>query len=234
MSRTSALDEKILSAVPYIILFISAFTWFVCYQVGLFTFNKTNAVSVLSSVIQGMSALISVAIAVAIFRIQSLENRNQSLEQSTLNYIFQITVITYPQWIPSVEEAISSKSITDRYYKHRVDYLNQETGFNGLGREKKVKEYAEDRDIQQKRLEETLNLHVRVEETIQRLKYGVLMSVVFLMLPVILSFLMLMVVDALNPLVNFALISAIVLFSVSGIALLIQLVAVSTVRSAKS
>ena len=54
------------------------------------------------------------------------------------------------------------------------------------------------------------------------------------MLPIVLSFLLLMVTDALNALANFILISVIFLLSVTGIALLVQLVSVSTVRSAKS
>ena len=173
MSKSSNLEQRILSVFPYIILVVFAISWFICYRIGLLTFNKNNAVTVFSSVIQGMSALLSVAIAVAIFRIQSLENRNQSLEQSTLNYIFQITAITYPQCIPRVENAIKSGALTNWYYNNRLNASK-----SGI-LPRTQQELEEDRNEQQKRLEETLNLHTRIEQTIQRMKNGVLMITIF-------------------------------------------------------
>ncbi len=93
---------KIQTVVPLIFFSFIAIIWVVYYNIGFSNFNKENSVSIYGSVIQGMSALLSIAIAVIIFRIQSLENRNLSLEQSTLNYVYNITHWTYPQWGSSV------------------------------------------------------------------------------------------------------------------------------------
>lgn len=173
-----------------------------------------------------MSALLSVAIAVIIFRIQSLENRNQQLEESTLNFIFQTTRSAYPKWIPSVEEGIQNKALTEQYYKSRVKSLD----LSQSGYDKKVKEYAEDRDIQQKRLEETLNLHTRTEQTIQQVRDGVINSTIMLIIPILLSFLLLMVSDAFDVSFNFVFVSTVVFLSASGIAGLIKTVLESTVK----
>ena len=220
------LQQKLLRYFPWITLILVFVIWFNYYRIGFSSFNKSNAVSIFSSVIQGMSALLSVAIAVIIFRIQSLENRNQSLEESTLDFIFRTTGLTYPKWIPSVEEDIRSGAVTERYYRIRIAAL----GLDVKGRNEKVQEYAEDRRIQQKRLDETLNLHTRIEQTIQRIRSGVITSVVFLIMPILLSFLLLMVSDTLDVSVNFVFVSVVVLMSASGIAGLIKTVLESTVK----
>lgn len=231
MSKSVKLGQKILSISPLIIFILIAVIWFNYYSLGFSHFNKNNAVSIFGSVIQGMSALLSVAIAIIIFRIQSLENRNQLLEESTLNFIFQITQFTYPQWIPSVEEHIRNGTITNRYYDRSVDILNRTIGLAKPDYEKGLKELQRDRDEQQKRLMETLNRHTRIEQTIQRIRNGVFSSVVFLVLPILLSFLLLMVSDALESSYNFVFVSIVVLMSAIGIALLIKLVLESTVHS---
>jgi hypothetical protein len=175
------------------------------YTFGFSGFNKENAVSIFGSVIQGMSALLSVAIAVVIFRIQSLENRNLSLEQSTLNYVFNITRWTYPQWGLSVEDDIKSGRITTRY----------SSIFNTS---------AEERTLQQTRLLETLDRLHSTEQTIRRIRKDIPSSVLFLVLPILFSFLLLMVSDTLNVEYIFFFVSFVVIMSATGTALLIRLV----------
>lgn len=226
MTRIAKLQQKLVSYFPLIVFLLVIVIWVSYYRIGFSSFNKSNAVSIFSSVIQGMSALLSVAIAVIIFRIQSLENRNQQLEESTLNFIFQTTRSAYPKWIPSVEEGIQNKALTEQYYKSRVKSLD----LSQSGYDKKVKEYAEDRDIQQKRLEETLNLHTRTEQTIQQVRDGVINSTIMLIIPILLSFLLLMVSDAFDVSFNFVFVSTVVFLSASGIAGLIKTVLESTVK----
>lgn len=212
--------------VPLALFVMFVIMWFSFYFLGISSFNKNNSVSIFGTVIQGMSALLSVAIAVIIFRIQSLENRNQSLEQTTLNYIFQITQAVYPQWSSSVENDIRSKGLTNRYFSSRVDA--NEAGF--LPRKYTKEELQKDRDEQQKRLKETLNLHNKTNQTIRRIKSGVFSSVVFLVFPILFSFLLLMVSDSLDPSYNFIYVSIMVLMSMIGITLLLKLVLESTIN----
>ena len=219
--------------VAIIVLLAIVFIWLYYYSIGFSTFNKNNAVSIFGSVIQGMSALLSVAIAVIIFRIQTLENRKQSLEESTLNFIFQITKMTYPQWIPSVETDIKSGSLTNRYYNRRVntsELIRMEANKPTKYRQR-IKEYAEDRDTQQARLTETLNLHNSISQTIRRIKNGFYTSAIFLIMPIIISLLMFMVSDAIDSFGNFVVVSVVVLMSALGIAILIEIVVTSTVES---
>jgi|SRR3989304_3062994 len=91
-------------------------TWFYYFVIRAPSFSKETAVTIHDSIIQGISGLGSVAIAVIIFRIQSLENRNHSLEQTTLNYISQTMGWSYPEWTASVEEDIKNRTLTNRYY----------------------------------------------------------------------------------------------------------------------
>ena len=113
------------------IVIIFAVVWFGYFQMGLFSFNAENAVSIYGTVVQGMSGLLSVSIAVIIFRIQSLENRLHSLEDSTIDYTFQIIHHIYPKWLPELEESIRNGSITNKYYKlqkARAERQNLKTG----------------------------------------------------------------------------------------------------------
>ena len=187
-----------------VILFVVVIVlvWILYYVIGSPSFNRNNAVSIYGTVIQGMSALLSVALAVVIFRIQSLENRNQSLEQSTLDYIHRITQWTYPQWIPSLEENIRDRSITERY--------SQSHGTS-----------EEERNLQQKRLEETLNLHTATDQRIQRTKDRIMITLAFLITPILMSFFLLMVSDAFASLVTFYSVSTVILLSACGIVFLI-------------
>lgn len=234
MSKIVKFQQKLLSYFPLIILILVFVIWVNYYSIGFSSFNKNNAVSIFSSVIQGMSALLSVAIAVIIFRIQSLENRNQLLEESTLNFIFQTTRLIYPQWIPSVEEDIRNRTLTNRYYDKRVDILNRTIGLTKTNYEKRLKDLQRDRDTQQKRLEETLNIHTRIEQTIQRIRNGVVSSVILLVMPILISFLWLMVSDTFDASYNFVFVSIVVLMSAFGVAELIKIVLESTVQSDKS
>lgn len=207
--------------------------WFWYCSIGFSSFNKNNAVAIFGSVIQGMSALLSVAIAVVIFRIQTLENRKQSLEESTLNFIFQITKSTYPQWIPSVEADIKSRILTNQYYNACVNTseLDRMKGNEPAKYRQRIKEYAEDRDTQQTRLMEVLNIRNRISQTILRIKSGFFPSAIFLMTPIIVSLLFFMVSDAFDSFANFLMVSAVVLSSALGIALLIMIVLESTVET---
>jgi hypothetical protein len=197
--------------------------------IGFENFSKNNAVTIFSSVIEGMSALLSVAIAVIIFRIQSLENRNQSLEQSTLNYILQVVGWSYPSWISSTERDIRNKSITERYLSSMRAKRTQAISLPISQVEEKF--FAEERDRQQERLEEILNLHTNIAKTIERIKNRFYTSAVFLILPILSSLLLLMVSDVLNNYWNFFFVFVVVGMSALGITLLIAIVLESTVKA---
>jgi hypothetical protein len=225
MSKIAWLRQRIQLVVPLIIFVLIAVIWFNYYNLGFSHFNKSNAVSIFGSVIQGMSALLSVAIAVIIFRIQSLENRNQSLEQTTLNHVYEIVNWSYAEWDAPLELDIRNKSITDRYYQNRLELQRQ-------GRLPWTKEELEkDRDKTQKRLEGNLSKHDGTKRTIQRIRNGVFSSVVFLIMPILFSFLLLMVSDALDASYNFVFVSIVVLMSAMGIVSLIKMVLDSTVQN---
>ena len=196
---------KIQTVVSLIIFSLVAVIWVSYYSDGFSNFNKENSVSIYGSVIQGMSALLSIAIAVIIFRIQSLENRNLSLEQSTLNYIYNITHWTYPQWGSSVEDDIRSGKITTRY---SILLSTSE----------------EEKKLQQTRLIETLDSIHSTELKIKRTRRNIYSNVILLMLPILSSFLLLMVSDDLNVELSFLFVSTVVLMSAYSIALLISIV----------
>ena len=191
-------------------------TWYYYFIISTPSFSKETAVTIHDSIIQGISGLGSVAIAVIIFRIQSLENRNHSLEQTTLNYISQTMGWSYPEWTASLEEDIKNKTLTNRYYA-RIPSKTDEF-------------VATERDRQQKRLEEALDLHTRIQQTVRRMRRDVFYSAVFLILPILLSLLLLLVVDLLDVFWNFAFLSAVVLMCSLGISLLIKMVLGSTVK----
>jgi hypothetical protein len=198
MSEKNVLSRNVVIAFIVVIVLV----WVLYYLIGSPSFNKSNAVSIYGTIIQGMSALMSVALAVVIFRIQSLENRNQSLEQSTLDYIHRITQWTYPQWIPSLEENIRDGSITERY--------SQSHGTSD-----------EERNLQQKRLEETLNLHTATDQRIQRTKNRIMITLAFLITPILMSLFLLMISDAFASLVTFYSVSIVILLSAFGVVCLI-------------
>jgi uncharacterized membrane protein len=190
--------------------------WFYYFAIRSPGFNKETATTIHDSIIQGISGLGSVAIAVIIFRIQSLENRNQSLEQTTLNYISQTMGWSYPEWTASLEEDIRNKTLTNRYYARlppKADEL-----------------VAAERDRQQRRLEEALDLHTRIRQTIRRIRNDVIYSAIFLILPILLSLLLLMMVDLLDVFWNFVFLSTVVLMCALGILSLIKMVLESTVK----
>ena len=195
-------------------LFVSVILWIFCVYVGSNTFNSENAVSIYGTMVQGMSALLSVSIAVIIFRIQSLENKVQSLEQYTLDYIFRISKFAYAYWIPSVEEHIRSGIIVTKYYLRR----------NEPPTEEKCKEIEENRDSQQKSLIESLNVRESIKKTIQKTKIGGYQSFILLILPILLSFYMLILSDGLPDSTSFISISLVILLSILGILSLIKTV----------
>jgi hypothetical protein len=198
-----------------------AIAWGVYYYVGSPSFQKDNAFSIYGTIIQGMSALLSVSIAVIIFRIQSLENRNQSLEQSTINYIFQISQQIYPKWLPCLEEHIRRGIITQKYHERRkMDVVASHYSASAL---------KKDKEDQQNRLMECLNEHVRIEKTIQQTKKGALGSFGLLISPIFLSFFLLLISDALAQYLSFYLVSSVILLSAFGIFSLILTVVGSIV-----
>jgi hypothetical protein len=201
------------------ILFIIAGIIVYYYAVGFSSFSKATATEIHDDILQGLSGLGSVAIAVIIFRIQSLENRSNSLEQSTLNYISQTMGWSYPEWTSSLENDIKNKVITNRYYTNQ--HLKDD-----------VIVVAE-KERQQRRLEESLDLHIRIQQTIRRIRNDVFSCVFFLLLPLLLSLLLLMVSDFLDLFWTFASVSIVVLMGSLGIMLLMKMVLGSTVKESE-
>src|SRR4030065_1140560 len=193
--------------------------WYYYFIVSTPSFSKEPCVTIHDSIIQGISGLGSVAIAVIIFRIQSLENRNHSLEQTTLNYISQTMGWMYPEWTGSLEEDIKNKTLTNRYYA-RIPSKTDEF-------------VATERDRQQKRLEEALDLHTRIQQTVRRIRKDVFYAAFFLILPILLSLLLLLLVDLLDAFWNFFFLSVVVLMCSLGISLLIKMVLESTVKESQ-
>jgi hypothetical protein len=189
------------------------------YAVAFSSFQKTTASEIHDDILQGLSGLGSVAIAVIIFRIQSLENRNQSLEQTTINYISQTFGFTYPEWTRSLEADIKNQTLTNKYYMN-VPLKSKELVF-------------EEKDRQQKRLEEALDLHMRIRQTIKRIRTDIFSCAVFLIMPLLLSLILLTVSDVLDIFWTFVSVSVVVLMSAMGIMLLIKMVLGSTVKEAQ-
>ena len=99
-----------ISVVIILILLIIAGTIVDDYAVSFSSFSRETAVSIHDDILQGLSGLGSVAIAVIIFRIQSLENRSNSIEQATLNYISQTMGWTYPDGLHRSRTILRAKS----------------------------------------------------------------------------------------------------------------------------
>ena len=193
----------------------------ICYYfvVDFSSFKKATASEIHDDILQGLSGLGSVAIAVIIFRIQSLENRNQSLEQTTLNYISQALGFTYPEWTSSLEDDIKNHSITNRFYAS-VPSKSREL-------------VLEEKQRQQKKLEEALDLHTRVKQTIRRIRNDVFSCAIFLIMPLLLSLILLMVSDFMDIFSTYLSVSIVVVMSALGIMLLIKMVLESTIKESK-
>ncbi len=215
MPNTFRFNSKIVLIMFAVFILLVGIIFFY-YTIGLSGFSKENARAIHSDILQGLSGLGSVAIAVIIFRIQSLENRNHSLEQATLNYISQTLSWSYPEWTSSVEDEIRNRTLTNRYYATLPS--------------KTDKFVMEERDRQQKRLEEALNLHNRIKQTINRIRNDVILCAVFLITPLLLSLILSLVSDLLDILWTFVSVSIVVLMSALGIILLIKMVLESAVR----
>ncbi len=218
MPRPFESRNKIL---PIILLVLLILISIICYYyiIGFSSFKKATANEIHDDILQGLSGLGSVAIAVIIFRIQSLENRNQSLEQSTLNYISQTMGWSYPEWTASLEDDIRNKTLTNRYYSHlppRTDEL-----------------VSAEKDRQQKRLEEALDLHTRIRQTIRRIRSDVFSCAFFLIMPLLFSLILLMVSDFFDTFWSFVFVSVVVVMSALGIMLLIKMVLESTIKESE-
>ena len=219
MLRTSVFRNKPLVVIILVFLFVIGI---VClyYALAFSSFKKATAAEIHDDILQGLSGLGSVAIAVIIFRIQSLENRNHSLEQSTLNYISQTMGWSYPEWTLSLENDIRNQTLTNRYF------ANVPSKSSDL--------VLEEKQRQQKRLEEALDLHKRIQQTIRRTRNDAFSFTFFLILPLLLSLILLMVSDVLNPFWTFFSVSIVVAISAVGIMLLIKMVLGSTVQESES
>jgi hypothetical protein len=207
-------DSKFLQiAIPLIVLIISLGIWFVSYYVGFPSYDVKNSSQNYGSIIQGMSALLGVVLAAAIFRIQSLENRVQSLEQSTLDYVYKIIKHTYPEWDDRFEENIKNGNITNNYFelqRRKHEHSDQE--------------YQTDRLIQQKGLTNNMAKHTNLKQSISNIKHQVIGVSLILIAPIAISFLMLMSTDSLTPGNNFFMISFTIYLSIFGIVLLLSVI----------
>jgi len=186
--------------------------WILAYKFSIGNFEKENTISILDTLVQGTLTLLGVAIAVIIFRIQSLENRKETLEQSTLNYISQITGIVYPQWIPDVEDDIRKERLTDRYYYGRLERTDRPRGPEYL------KALQDDRVAQQTRLMQTLSLHDNINKTIQLAKRDFKISSSVLSIPIIGGLVYLMIPSIYY---SFFVVASMILLSSFGVILLI-------------
>ena len=217
MSKLFEFRSKAIFLVLLALFILIIVIWFFYFGFGSTSFKKETAASIHDSIIQGISGLGAVAIAVFIFRIQSLENRSDLLEDATLNYITQNLGWSYPEWTQSLENDIIDKTLTKRYYS---------------GLDSKAEELiAEERDRQQKRLEEALDVHTRIGQTITSIQRDVFRAAIFLIVPILLSLLLMMVVDLLDAFWNFFFLSFVVMLCSVGILLLIKMVLQSTVKA---
>ena len=189
---------------------------FYYFASGSSSLGKETITAIHASIIHGMSGLGAIAIAVFIFRIESLENRSESLEETTLNFISQTFGWSYPEWTQSVEEDIKNKTLTSRYYAN----LPSET-------EKLI---SDEKERQQGRLAEALCIHSNIKQTVTKMRKDIFYAVILLILPVMLSLLLLMAVDLLNVFWNFFFVSIIILICSLGTSLLIKIVLESTVK----
>lgn len=210
--------RKTIFVILFALFVVIGVIWFYYFSTGSPIFKKETATIIHDSIIQGISGLGAVAIAVFIFRIQSLENRSQSLEQATLNYISQNMGWSYPEWTQSLEEDILDKTLTSRYFDSQPP--------------KTAELIAAEKNRQQKRLEEALAMHTRIEQTVTRIRKDVFFAAIFLIMPILLSLLLLMVVDLLDIFWNFFFLSFVVLMCSLGISLLIKIVLECTVKDA--
>ena len=211
--------SKTIFFVIFVLFILLVVIWFYYFGFGSPSFKKETATFIHDSIIQGISGLGAVAIAVFIFRIQSLENRSDSLEDATLNYISQNLGWSYPEWTQSLENDIINRTLTNRYY---------------AGLDSRADEMiSAERDRQQKRLEEALDIHTRIGQTVTRIRSDVFRATVFLIVPILLSLLLLMVVDLLDAFWNFFFLSIVVLLCSVGILLLIKMVLESTVKESQ-
>lgn len=197
---------NIRKVIRLIVIVIGIFSvWLVSFLHGASSFNSGNAVEIYVAVLGGMPALLGISISIVIFRIQSLENRLNSLEDSTLDYIFLTSQRAYPEWLPIVENDIRTGEIAERY-------LNR----NELD-ERKQPSIKENKVSQQRRLMEALTEHESLEQKIKQARLEVIESFSLLLLPILLSFLLLMISDTLSDFFNYVGVSLVILLSICGV-----------------
>jgi len=208
--------SRIIVLLLLAIVFLIVVIGFYYFVFGAPSFSMEAITSIHVSVIHGMAGLGAVAIAVFIFRIEGLENRGKSLEETTLNYISQTFGWSYPEWTRSLEDDIKNKTLTSRYY------VNPHSTTEKL--------ISEEKDRQQRRLEEAVCMHSRIEQTVVRMRKNVFYEVIFLILPIIMSLLLLMAADLLGVFWNFVFVSIVILICSLGILLLVKIVLESTIK----
>jgi hypothetical protein len=133
-----------------------------------------------------------------------------------LTYISQRFGLSYPEWTSSVEDDIRNNTLTNRYYARLPSAADELV--------------EAEKDRQQKRLDEALNLHTRIQQTISRIRQDVIACAIFLIMPLLLSLLLLMVSDFMSVFWAFVLVAFVVLLAAVGIMLLIKMVLESTVK----
>jgi amino acid permease len=215
--KTKGYSTKLQFVTIGIVFAVSVVVWFVSYVVGFANYQTSTSSQNYGSVIQGMSALLGIVIAAAIFRIQSLENRLQSLEESTLDYVYKIIGHSYPVWDERLENSITNESITQTYLKYRLSRPSSVTTLVSGA-------YQEDARIQQEGLQTILEKHNSLRKTIDNMKHQVLGVSIILLTPIVISFIMLMSTDSLTKGANFFMVAFVVYLSILGIVLLLSVV----------
>ena len=194
------------SVVLFLFVVVIA-SWSATYQYAFQKFNIDNAIPVFGTIIQGMSAVLGVSIAVMIFRIQSIENRKYMIEESTLSYIYNIIKWTYPRWGPGLEDDIERGAIIARYFQGR---------------------HGEESELQQTRLDYALLSHRNLTSLIQRIRTEFKVSTIILGTPILFSLPMLIATDALFREFILVVVAVNVLVSLIGIIILLDVVIKST------
>lgn len=236
MQRANKIQRILSILAPLLAICIFLIVWFSSYLLGNFTlqFESTDPMSIYGSIIQGISGLLAVVLAAGIFRIQSLESRLQSLEQSTIDYIYKIVGHSYPEWDSRLEENICNGSIKQTYLKSRLNqmpiaYRLTIGQTNGHSEE----DFKKDSDIQQQGLLHILKRHTNLENAIMKIKWLMFGGSILLITPIAYSLLLMMTTQSLSGETNFLLMALMVALSLIAISFLIYVVSVAmeTVKS---
>jgi hypothetical protein len=210
------------------VLGILLVVWFISFYVGSSKYNIADSPQNYGSIIQGMSALLGIVLAAAIFRIQSLENRLQSLENATLDYVYKIAKHAYPEWDKRFEENIKNGGTVKAYLSRRLPQTSSTYKIFGslFGENQNLSEedLKKDSNDQQEGLNHILSKHANLKNSINDIKRQVIGVSLVLITPIAISFIMLMSTNTLPQESNFFMISFVVYLSIVGIVLLLSVV----------